>query len=219
MIPGFKLKHRCRNNTQGANLINICENDTNQFVADGSEYDKLLQKCIAKDKPLSDKKFPANSESMLGFGPKADTADGMVESFTGIEWMTSGGLQKSNQLKLDDEELGKPNPFCTGGIKTGDIRQGGDGDCFLLSGLSSVTGIPDLVEQVFVTREISKYAIYCVALFLNGAWESVVLDSRFPVNITPEGVYNMWCCATNKDENGIWVMLLEKAYAKVHGGY
>ena len=113
----------------------------------------------------------------------------------------------------------KPYPFSTGAIKTRDIKMGYDiGDCYFLSGLSSMCGIPELVERVFVTREISKYAIYCVALFVNGAWESVVLDSIFPVD-TETGEVNTWVCAENRDKNGIWVMLVEKAWAKVHGGY
>jgi hypothetical protein len=58
-----------------------------------------------------------------------------------------------------------------------------------------------------------------MALFLNGAWESVVLDSRFSITVNPEGEPNAWAMATNRDKKGIWVMLLEKDWEKVHGGY
>ena len=133
--------------------------------------------------------------------------------------MTTGGFQKTNNQESDDQGDAKPYPFSTGAMKTRDIGQGAIGDCYFMSGLSSVCSKPDLVERVFVKREISKYAIYCVALFLNGAWESVVLDSRFPVTTYEGAFYNCWAFATNIDNKGIWVMLLEKAWAKVHGGY
>ena len=133
MIPGFKLKHRCRKNTEGAYLNNICENDTGKFVADGSDYDKLVQKCIGKEKRFRDKKFPANSDSLVGFGPTKNTGAEEIPELMAKEWRTTGEYQK-----MRDEGDAEPYPFCTDGMKSNEIKQGGCGTCYFLSSLSSV---------------------------------------------------------------------------------
>lgn len=47
-----------------------------------------------------------------------------------------------------------------------------------------------------------------------GVWEEVVIDHRFPAD---KKTKLPWF---NKSKNNeIWVMLAEKAYAKIHGGY
>ena len=194
MIPGFKFKHRCKKNTEGAYLNNICENDTGKFVADGSDYAKLLKKCNGKEKRFRDKKFPANSDSLVGFGPNKDTDAGELEIFMAKEWSTTGEYQK-----MWDEGDPEPYPFCTGGFQPQDIKQEGTRDCYFIAAVSSVCRIPELTERIFVKHEISRYAIYCLALFLNGAWESVVLDSRFPITNWGKGFLNPWAMATNRD--------------------
>lgn len=56
--------------------------------------------------------------------------------------------------------------------------------------------------------------IFCVAFCINGMWEEILVDDFFPVNQwTDQPAFN------HSKEREIWVMLLEKAWAKVHGGY
>lgn len=54
-----------------------------------------------------------------------------------------------------------------------------------------------------------------MALCINGIWEDVIIDDLIPCRKGRkyEPVFN-----TTKT-NELWVMLLEKAWAKVHGGY
>ena len=67
------------------------------------------------------------------------------------------------------------------GFKGEDINQGMVGNCFFLAGAASVCQIPDLMNRIFLTKDLNKYEIYCVALFVNGVWEPFVLDGKFPV--------------------------------------
>ncbi len=51
-----------------------------------------------------------------------------------------------------------------------------------------------------------------VALCINGVWQDVVLDDYFPCH--------QGSALFNRSKSGeLWVMLLEKAWAKLHGGY
>jgi calpain-15 len=56
--------------------------------------------------------------------------------------------------------------------------------------------------------------VYAVSLCVNGIWEEIFLDDYFPWD---EGE-GKWVFAGSKN-NAIWALLMEKAWAKVHGGY
>jgi calpain-15 len=70
-----------------------------------------------------------------------------------------------------------------------------------------------LIENLFITKEVNDEGIYWLRFFKNGEWEEIVVDDYFPCY--PKGgpifSYN-----TN---NELWLLLLEKAYAKLHGSY
>ena len=53
-----------------------------------------------------------------------------------------------------------------------------------------------------------------VALCLNGIWQEILLDEYFP-----SYVMNKKPAFNYTKSQHLWVMLLEKAYAKAHGGY
>ena len=55
--------------------------------------------------------------------------------------------------------------------------------------------------------------LYGVRLFIEGMWRTIILDACFPVN------RNGGFCAAQPHHHEIWVMLLEKAWAKVYGSY
>lgn len=59
--------------------------------------------------------------------------------------------------------------------------------------------------------------MYCVSLCVNGIWEKVTIDDAFPCKKTKQGKYRPIFSFSKSSE--IWHMLLEKAWAKVHGGY
>lgn len=66
--------------------------------------------------------------------------------------------------------------------------------------------------QLFETTEINIYGIYSLRICKNGEWRTVIVDDYFPCkNNTPA------FSRAHGDE--LWVMLLEKAWAKIHGSY
>ena len=55
--------------------------------------------------------------------------------------------------------------------------------------------------------------LYGVRLFVNGKWKTILVDLCFPVDKYGK------LCAAQPYKNQVWVMLLEKAWAKIFGSY
>ena len=79
--------------------------------------------------------------------------------------------------------------------------------------LSSLAERPALIERIFVTKQYNEQGIYQLRLSKNGEWQNIIIDDYFPC--LPNGGPMFSRC----NSNNIWVLLLEKAFAKLHGGY
>lgn len=117
-------------------------------------------------------------------------------------------------LWLRPEEFFKDQPRVFEKIDPNDILQGGLGDCYFLAAIASIASKPHRLERIFLTKEYNREGIYVVALCINGVWEDVVLDDRFPCKR-----YSRKIAFNTSKNDELWVMLLEKAWAKIHGGY
>lgn len=98
-------------------------------------------------------------------------------------------------------------------IEPNDIKQGMLGDCWLMCALSSLAERPELVRRLFVTTKANQEGIYRVRLCKDGEWITVTVDDYFPC--FPEGMPIF----SRSQGNELWVLLLEKAIAKVNGSY
>jgi calpain-15 len=100
------------------------------------------------------------------------------------------------------------------GIEPNDIRQGALGDCYLLCCLSTLAERPKLVERLIITEEFNHVGCYAIWLCDAGTWRSVIVDDFFPYNPSTR-----LPAFTKSNGPELWVLLLEKAYAKLFGGY
>lgn len=98
------------------------------------------------------------------------------------------------------------------GIEPEDIYQGKLGDCYFLSSISALAENPERVQRLLETEEPNEKGVYAINLNINGDWEQVILDDYFPTNAR-----RITFCHSSDPE--LWTMLLEKAYAKIYGGY
>ena len=90
------------------------------------------------------------------------------------------------------------------------------GNCYFLCSLASLAEYPDLITRLFDYDHVNEYGINAVWLNINGIWRQIILDEYFPSHNRGRG----WELAFSKtDQNELWVILLEKAYAKAYGSY
>ena len=109
-------------------------------------------------------------------------------------------------------------------VKPNDIKQGKCGDCYFLSSLSALAEYPERIEKIFLTKEVNEAGCYAVSLFVNGEKRTVVVDDYFPYDTHKQN----WAFSRPSEEEDekqgrktkeLWVLILEKAWAKVFGSY
>lgn len=151
-----------------------------------------------------------------------------------VEWMQYDEMSKKNNAN------GKPG-FIDGGAASTDCIQGDLGDCWLISAMSVLVtrdellvgglGGMDVNKDMIVDKEMAakcstgvwppifhRYrskGIYVIRIFKNFQWVYVIIDERIPVDKKTSKPIFGHCIEYDE----MWVALIEKAYAKLHGCY
>jgi len=66
---------------------------------------------------------------------------------------------------------------------------------------------------MFVAQEINKQGVFGIRMFKNGERQTIVIDDHFPCDADGDP------CFSKANGNELWVMILEKAWAKIHKSY
>jgi calpain-15 len=100
-------------------------------------------------------------------------------------------------------------------IEPSDIKQGALGDCWFLCALASLAEFPPLIRKLFINGSdcVNSAGVYSLRFCKNGQWTDVIIDEFFPCILDGGPAYSK--CHGNE----IWVQLVEKAFAKLHGSY
>lgn len=151
-----------------------------------------MNKMTGTDQTFTDPDFPPNAQS-LG---KLD--DKLVNSLT---WKRIKDI-------LPDAI------FANGTISPSDILQGSLGDCYLLSALASLAEQDYRVKSLFPKLDINPNGFYMARILHNGVLQEVLIDDYFPVNSSGKVGF-----AQPSAEKEVWVMILEKCWAKLYGSY
>jgi len=112
----------------------------------------------------------------------------------------------------------KGKPFIKGEgdkdeVEMNDVRQGRLGDCYFVASLAALAKTdPELIKSRVKDNGDGTYTV----LFFEGG--AVVVDNTFPTDASGEPVY---ASPDDRSSEGVelWVMLIEKAWAKLKGGY
>ncbi|XP_069174345.1 calpain-B-like isoform X1 [Procambarus clarkii] len=153
----------------------------------------LRDECFKAKKIYEDPEFPPNDYSI---------------SFNGV-------TRRSYVWKRPRDIVDNPRFFIDGATRF-DIQQGELGDCWLLAAVSNLTLNPQLFHVVVPCDQgfTDLYAgIFHFKFWQYGKWQEVVVDDMLPT-------YNgQLVFMHSKTKNEFWCALLEKAYAKMYGGY
>ncbi|KAL0436111.1 UNVERIFIED_CONTAM: Calpain-type cysteine protease DEK1 [Sesamum radiatum] len=158
---------------------------------------------------FTDQEFPPSDRSLF-VDPDNPPSKLQVVS----EWMRPIEIVKEKHLDSS------PCLF-SGTANPSDVCQGRLGDCWFLSAVAVLTEV-SRISEVIITPDYNEEGIYTVrfciqpkVLFLiPGEWVPVVVDDWIPCESHGKPAF-----ATSRKGNELWVSILEKAYAKLHGSY
>ncbi|KAJ5125857.1 Alpha/beta hydrolase fold-3 [Penicillium atrosanguineum] len=129
--------------------------------------------------------------------------------------------------------------------RASDVRQGCDGDCWLMAALCTMGNKSGLIEKMCVARN-ETIGIYGFVFYRDGEWQQYIVDDKLylraadydesvderqtwdDINRTDseEEYRRVWQTGSRAlyfaqcvDPNETWLPLLEKAFAKAHGDY
>lgn len=180
------------------------------------------------------------------FGPKdkTDEIGGKMAMYKTGEMPRKGYPNPKKVEWVFAESLcdpGEKPQFVDDGVASDDCKQGNLGDCWLISAMSVLATRDELLiggrrgmeydPDMIVDKEIASIlsngvyppifhkfravGLFVIRIFKNFKWIYVIVDERIPIDIkTKQPVFGQ--C---RDPHEMWVALIEKAYAKMHGCY
>lgn len=181
-------------------LFSKLQNSTNVE----KEFEDKLAKCIQKKKKYVDKNFY----------PTVTPNDEDRTILKDAEWKYVEEVYSNNNLF--DEIL--PNQ----------IGQGSLGDCYLIAALIYLAHFPGRIKTIFHPKSSLEHGIVLIYFHVMGQTLPVIVDTRLPF-ITEYSEKDgdkknpkfkpLFAYSRNDDYSPAWFALIEKAYAKICGGY
>ncbi|RYP22199.1 hypothetical protein DL767_009107 [Monosporascus sp. MG133] len=197
---------------------------------------KIVKECRRINQKYRDPHFDLELDLKWG---KRDTLEALCNTRKKVE---SSFRPRSVKRVVDIFDDPK---FYIDGPSANDVRQGRDGDCWLLAALCTLSNKPSLIERVCVARD-EAVGVYGFMFHRDGEWISEIIDDKLFLTkpdfdesflerilwedrerVNSEEQYRrayqsgsgaLYFAQCEHDDE-TWLPLLEKAYAKAHGDY
>ncbi|OLN81167.1 Calpain-8 [Colletotrichum chlorophyti] len=203
-----------------------------------AKVDKIVQECRRVNSRYRDPHY--DLEFDLKFG-RRDCLESLWNT-KGKDPPQSSFMPKAVKRVVDIFD----NPqFYIDGPTANDVRQGRDGDCWLMAALCNLSNKPGLIEKVCVAHD-QDVGVYGFVFHRDGEWFSEIIDDKLYLTkpdydegflerilwedrerVNSEEAYRRIYQSNSgalyfaqcENPNETWLPLLEKAYAKAHGDY
>eukprot|EP00597_Dinobryon_sp_UTEXLB2267_P012206 CAMPEP_0170120186 /NCGR_PEP_ID=MMETSP0020_2-20130122/14966_1 /TAXON_ID=98059 /ORGANISM="Dinobryon sp., Strain UTEXLB2267" /LENGTH=889 /DNA_ID=CAMNT_0010349949 /DNA_START=12 /DNA_END=2681 /DNA_ORIENTATION=- len=167
-------------------------------------FNKYGKKFVDMDfKPLQASLFVPN-------GPKSTDGKQAASSTTVTKKHPPVEFKRAHEfLATEDYQV------FSGAIEPSDIKQGALGDCWFLCALAAIAEFPVIVKNLFPSNSSQKNSTgaYFVRFCKMGFWTQIRVDDFFPCYPGGGPIYS------RAHGPELWVLLLEKAFAKYCGSY
>lgn len=196
----------------------------------------VVEQCRLQHKKWKDDRFPHDDKSLfkhpsnppkdwLRAGERGDVSTGVDVDWQPPEFFCAGGhpLGKRPDGKPTWLYCNKPADQSSNCLEMSaeDIVQGSLGESYFLCALAAAINDVGICDNI-IDDEFEDCGIYGVSFFINGKWQMIWVDSLFPCfKHKANSHLRRWRpmfahCADMKE---IWIMVVEKAFAKVCGSY
>lgn len=202
-----------RNLNEGYDVFSESDPTTGMYPTDCTwEQGIIVEEILNEDNHL-DEEDNVGFEPDLRFDTKPATiGEGEDKPNAPVEWVRGPRLSPNGAsvCKLFDQ------------IEPSDVLQGALGDCWLLAAISAVAEYPNFIsEQVFVEKTLSRNGRYTINLYdcKLAKWIQIMVDDRIPCRKRNwfETAARPWFAQPHG--NDLYVLILEKAFAKYAGCY
>jgi calpain len=161
------------------------------------KYEDIQRECLARKSLFIDKRFPPEQTFLNG-----------------------DQIKKNIIWRRPYDVTDTPKFF----VKTPHRRDPGQGelsDCWFIVAVANITVHKQIFERVVpLNQTFDKHngytGLFHFRFWQFGLWYDVVIDDYLPFN---KKTIQPWCSWNRQEPNEFWVSLIEKAYAKLNGGY
>jgi hypothetical protein len=165
----------------------------NKYILENKNF--YLDQNPKEDEDFIDDKFESGPSSIKGKFPKGCPKDIEFKSAKEI-WGENADIFGEGPITLEDIKLGKGK------------------DAYFVAVLAALAEFPILIIQLFKTMKYKPGKAIQIALNIEGKWKIVSIDDKFPVEKgTNTPIFS------NANNNKLWGVFLEKAWAKINNGW
>lgn len=203
-----------------------------------AKVDKIVKECRRINKKYRDPHFDLETDL------KRERRD-CLQSLSSIKDAKRPGTDFKPQSAKRVVEIFDNPQFYIDGPSADDVRQGRDGDCWLMAALCTLSSKTGLIEKLCVAHD-QDVGVYGFVFHRDGEWISEIVDDFLYLTKAdydesyvdrvlfdelerrnPEEAYRKIYQANSgalyfascRNPNETWLPLLEKCFAKAHGDY